>query len=179
MPFDARQRPGEGRWWSASDRWIWRVVDAVLLACVLAMAATIGVQVVSRLSGLSQPWTEELSRILFIWTAFLGMAGGFRRLEHPRIMLVLDRAPRQVRQWFAHVYAVAGVGFFVTVGVYASRFVRQQFAFGETSPVLGLGMYLVSLPMVLSSALAVIAILTSVYGDAGTRRRIIDGEARP
>ena len=164
------------RWWLTPDRWIWRIVDAVLLVCVLAMAGTIGIQVVSRLAGLSQPWTEELSRILFIWTAFLGMAVGFRRLEHPRIMLLLDRASRDVRRAFTHVYAAAGVGFFVTVGVYAWRLVRQQFAFGETSPVLGLSMYLVSLPMALSSVLAVLAILVTVYGDVDARRRLVDGE---
>ncbi len=154
------------------DRTLWLVVDAVLLACVAGITASVVLQVVSRLLGASLPWTEELARLLFIWTAFLGMAVGFRRVEHPRVMLIPDMSPASFQVLFAQLYALIGIVFFSVVGWYGILLVRQQIVFGESSPVLGIGMYLASIPIVLSSGLAIIAHLVTVYVDPQTRRLI-------
>ena len=60
------------------DRLIWRIVDGAILVAVLGMVALISLQVGSRLAGVSVPWTEELSRFMFIWTIWMGLAASFR-----------------------------------------------------------------------------------------------------
>jgi TRAP-type C4-dicarboxylate transport system permease small subunit len=161
----------------ALDRVLWRAVDAVLLLCVAGMLTAIVLQVGSRLGGRSLAWTEELSRFLFIWTAFLGMAAGFRRVEHPRVILLVDRLPAVVRRQAAHLYAAVGIGFFALAGYYATLLVRQQQLFGETSPALGIGMWLVSLPSALAAVLAIEALLVSVYLDPAARALVEDEAA--
>jgi TRAP-type C4-dicarboxylate transport system permease small subunit len=158
------------------DRGLWRAVDAVLLLCVAGMLVAIVLQVGSRLGGRSLPWTEELSRFLFIWTAFLGMACGFRRVEHPRVTLLITRLPSLLRRQAVHLYAAAGVGFFALAGWHATLLVRQQHVFGETSPGLGIGMWLVTLPSAIAAFLAIEALLVSVYLDASTRA-VVEGES--
>ncbi len=153
----------------ALDAVVWRVVDAVLLACVAVLALTVGAQVVSRLAGASVPWTEELSRFLFLWTAFLGMACGFRRLEHPRIALLLPLLRRLGPAFAVHVYVAASLAFFSVTGWHAAGFVVQQLRFGERSAVLGVGMYVASLPMLIACVLAVFATLVTAYVDRSTR----------
>ncbi len=155
-----------------TDRALWLVVDAVLLACVAGITAAVVLQVISRLLGASIPWTEELARLLFIWTAFLGMAVGFRRVEHPRVMLIPDMSPASFQMLFVQLYAFVGIVFFCVVGWYGVLLVRQQMVFGETSPVLGIGMYLASVPIVMASILAILALLVTVYVDPQTRRLI-------
>jgi len=164
-----------GSWRSGilrADRAMWVAVDGMLLVCVAGITAAVTLQVISRLLGASLPWTEELARILFIWTAFLGMAVGFRRVEHPRVMLLPNAAPAAARAFFSQLYAAVGIAFFCIVGWFGLLLVRQQFVFGETSPVLGIGMYLASVPIVMASALAIIAHLVTVYIDPQAQRLI-------
>jgi TRAP-type C4-dicarboxylate transport system permease small subunit len=156
-------------WGRAVDRLLWGAIDGLLLICVSGMLVAVAVQVASRLAGASLPWTEELSRLLFIWTAFLGMAVGFRRVEHPRITLLVDRLPRLAALAALQLYAWAGIVFFAIVGWYALKLVQQQIRVGETSPVLGIGMYLATLPAVLAAVLAILAHLVTVYGDPESR----------
>ena len=155
-----------------ADRSLWLIVDGVLLICVAGITIAVVLQVISRLMGASLPWTEELARLLFIWTAFLGMAVGFRRVEHPRVMLLPNAAPVEIQMVFVQIYALIGIAFFCIVCWFGILLVRQQFVFGETSPVLGIGMYLASVPIVLASILAIIAHCVTVYVDPEAQRLI-------
>lgn len=154
------------------DRSLWRLVDGILLVCVLSMLIAVVIQVVARLSGLSAPWTEEVSRFLFIWTAFFGMSVGFRHIQHPRIMLLLNVLPDWCGRVAVHLYAVAGIGFFILVAWYATQLVHRQYTIGETSPVLGLGMFIVTLPTAVGAVLAVLAHVQTVYLDRAARARL-------
>jgi TRAP-type C4-dicarboxylate transport system permease small subunit len=155
---------------------LWKVVDAVVLVCVLGMVLIVGLQVVSRWLGASVSWTEELTRFLFIYTAFLGMAAGFRTAQHARVAFLIAKLPRVAQQVAVHLYAVAGITFFVVVVVTGWELVMQQYRSEETSPVLGVGMYLFTLPVVVASGLAILAHIQSVYRSPRLRRSIERGE---
>ncbi len=63
-------------------RWLLDAVAALLLAAVLLIT---GARVVARyLLGQSMPWSEELTRLLFIWLVLIGAAGA----RHLRIDVV-------------------------------------------------------------------------------------------
>lgn len=155
---------------------VWKVVDAIVLIGVGGMVLTVALQVISRSLGASVSWTEELTRYLFINTAFLGMAAGFRHAEHARIAFLIQRLPRIAQQFAVHLYAVAGIAFFVLVGVTGWELVMQQFESDETSPVLGMGMYLFTLPVVVSAVLAILGHVQSVYRSPRLRQTIERGE---
>lgn len=155
---------------------LWRIVDGVVLVGVLGMVITVSVQVISRSMGEAVSWTEELTRFLFIYTAFLGMAAGFRHAEHARIAFLLGKLPRIGQQLGAHLYAVTGVVFFLVVGYHGWELVAQQYESQETSPSLGLGMYLITAPIVVSAVLAIVAHVQSVYRSPKLRKRLERGE---
>ncbi len=113
-----------------------------------------------------------MSRFLFLWTAFLGMACGFRRLEHPRIALLLPLLRRLGPAFAVHVYVAASLAFFSVTGWHAAGFVVQQLRFGERSAVLGVGMYVASLPMLIACVLAVFATLVTAYVDRSTQEAL-------
>jgi TRAP-type C4-dicarboxylate transport system permease small subunit len=155
---------------------LWKAVDVVLLLCVLGMVVTVSTQVISRSLGSSVAWTEELTRFLFIYTAFLGMAAGFRSAQHARIAFLVAKLPRVAQRLAVHLYALAGITFFVLVVVTGWELVSQQYRSEETSPALGIGMYLFTLPVVVASGLAILAHLQSVYRSPHLRQSIERGE---
>lgn len=149
------------------DRWIWRLVDAVLLIAISGMITLIAVQVVSRLLGSSVPWTEELSRFLFIWTIWFGVAASFRNGQHPAVTLFTDLVTNTgARRIIDLIPAVAAAGLFVIVAWHGWQLLAQQIRFGETSPILRVGMWLATLPLVLGSVLAVLGAL--IHGLRGS-----------
>ncbi|WP_157994862.1 TRAP transporter small permease [Paracoccus tegillarcae] len=141
------------------DRLLWRIVDAAILLAVLGMVALIALQVGSRLVGASIPWTEELSRFLFIWTVWLGLAASFRAGAHPALEIAPVSTSRRLRLVFTIVPAVATVILFVAVTYYGYKLLSQQITFGEKSPILQVGMWWATLPLVLGSALSIIGVV--------------------
>lgn len=72
--------------------------------CVLGLAVMVTVtalQVFCRyVLNAALAWPEEVSRWLFAWVVFLGMAIAVRRNGHIRIDMGLDLLPTKVRAWF-------------------------------------------------------------------------------
>lgn len=138
------------------DRLIWRMVDGAILIAVLGMVALISLQVGSRLAGVSVPWTEELSRFLFIWTIWMGLAASFRSGAHPSLQLIPETAPRPVLLTMRAVQLLACITLFAVVGWHGWTLLAQQIRFGEQSPILRVGMWWATLPLVIGSALAIL-----------------------
>ncbi len=156
---------------------LWRTVDALVLCGIAGMLVVVALQVTSRVQLHSIPWTEEVTRYLFIWTVFLGLASGFRSAEHTRITMALRVLPRGIRRLMVHVYFAAGVLFFGLVAYTGWNLVTQQFRSGESSPALGLGMFTVTSAVVAGAVLSIIAHFETVYRDGETRRLLDEEEA--
>lgn len=155
---------------------IWLVVDVLMLVGVSVMLLSVGLQVVTRLAGASVPWTEELTRFVFIDVTFLGMAAGFRVAAHPRVTFLVAVGPAWLKRASVHLYAVTGVAFFAILAWNAWLMMSQQFASGESSPALGLQMFLITLPVVVSAALALLAHIQSLYFSPEMRKSIEQGD---
>lgn len=138
------------------DRALWRVVDAVILVAVIGMVCLIALQVGSRFADASIPWTEELSRFLFIWTIWLGLAAGFRNGQHPAVTLLPEQLPAGAQRALRILAALASITLFAVVTRYGWALMLQQLRFGEQSAILQVGMWLTTLPLVLGAGLAIL-----------------------
>lgn len=147
------------------DRLLWRAVDTVILLAILSMVCLIALQVGSRLISTSVPWTEELSRFLFIWTIWLGLAASFRAGAHPSLDILSESASRPLRLFLSVIQVGATLVLFSAVAWFGFKLMRQQVTFGEQSAILKIGMWWTTLPLVLGATLSV----------AGT---LIDGISR-
>jgi TRAP-type C4-dicarboxylate transport system permease small subunit len=155
---------------------IWKTVDAFLFIGITAMLISVVIQVVTRQMGASLPWTEELTRFLFMDTTFLGMAAGFRAAAHPRVSFALAWGPGWLKKFSLHLYALCGVVFFSVLIYKTWELMMQQIASGESSPAIGLQMFLVTLPLVVSAGLAILAHIKTVYFSPYMRAKILEGE---
>lgn len=148
------------------DKTLWRLVDAVILVAVIGMVCLITLQVSSRFIGASIPWTEELSRFLFIWTIWLGLAAGFRNGQHPAVTLLPDLLPASARRGLRVLSALASVTLFAAVTSYGWTLMLQQLRFGEQSAILQIGMWLTTLPLVLGAGLAILGTIIEAISPA-------------
>lgn len=70
-----------------------RSFDLAALICFCVMMACVLVEVVARnVIKLPTTWVEELSRLLFIWTIFLGSASAWYRGSH----IIINILPRRL-----------------------------------------------------------------------------------
>lgn len=138
------------------DGLIWRMIDAAILLAVLGMVGLITLQVASRLVGFSAPWTEEMSRFLFIWTIWMGLAASFRAGAHPALELVPATAPAALLRFMRVLRVGATAILFAAVGWHGLTLLLQQVRFGEQSPIMQIGMWWATLPLVIGSVLAIL-----------------------
>ena len=142
------------------DRALWRLVDAAIFIAVVGMVILICIQVTTRFLGHSAPWTEELSRFLFIWTTFLGMATGFRYGTHPSLGLFAEGLPEPIQKYLRLLTPLSALVFFAIVSWFAFKLLQQQIRFGEISPILQIGMWITTLPLIIGAVLAPIGAIT-------------------
>jgi TRAP-type transport system small permease protein len=96
---------------------------ALLLALVLVALLQVG----SRYTGLVfVPWTEELSRVLFVWVIWLGAGAASARGAQIRFDLVVDRLPGVAARRVKDVVDLAGAGFLAAVAWYGWQVARSQ-----------------------------------------------------
>jgi len=149
------------------DRAVWLSVDAAIFVAVVGMVLLICTQVATRFFGQSAPWTEELSRFLFIWTTFLGMATGFRYGTHPSLGLFAEGLPWSVRKYLRLLTPLAALLFFSIVAWFGFKLFQQQIRFGEISPILQVGMWITTLPLIIGAVLAPIGAITHALLEPG------------
>ena len=88
-----------------------RLVEIAAGLVLLAMLGVIVLGVATRALGDPLVWTDELARILMVWTALLGWSIAARRRGHIRIGLVIERLPEGARRALETVLQLAVLAF--------------------------------------------------------------------
>jgi len=100
-------------------RWLRRGSDGLAIALFIAILVLVNFQILCRfVLSISVPWTEEVSRLIFIWLAYLGAAIGMRE----GTLIVIDTLPLMLgsgaRRWLS--IAVRAVSLVVIVFLFAA-----------------------------------------------------------
>jgi TRAP-type transport system small permease protein len=87
-----------------------RLVNGAAVALFAAVLLLVNVQIVCRfVLALGVPWTEEVSRLLFIWLAYIGAAIGVREGS----LIVIDTLPemlgRRGRAFIAPIVRICSI----------------------------------------------------------------------
>jgi TRAP-type transport system small permease protein len=90
-----------------------RILDSAVAALGVATLLLVNYQILCRfVLSISVPWTEEVSRLLFVWLAFLGAAVGVRE----GTMIVIDTVPVMVgERWWRFFRPVVGIFSFTVI----------------------------------------------------------------
>lgn len=140
----------------------------LLLASLIAV---LSLQVAGRnLPGLHFGWTEEISRFLFAWLAFIGVALAVQRNAHIAIRVFADRAGRRMRTVLSLMTRLLIVGLALIMLIYGLRLCLST---RMVSTVLRVPMW------VPYASIPVAGALILVHGVNGILRDITHGPPQP
>lgn len=128
----------------------------------VALLSVVLLQIFGRLIGSSAPWTEEMTRYIFIWMIFLGMGLGFRKAESPRVTFVINMMPKAMKHLGKWLYSIATIAFLLFMVVYGIDLVMQQINMNETSSVLLIPMWIIGISIPISAILGIINTIQSL-----------------
>ena len=137
-------------------------IESVLRLTMGGIVLVVLTQIVGRLGGHPFSWTEELTRGLFIWMIFIGMAASMRRADAARVTVALQWLARPLRRIAVPVYMAACLGFFALMAWTGIGMVRQQVAMNETIATLGWPGWVIGSVIPVSALVAIACTLASL-----------------
>ncbi len=147
--------------------WATRAIDVAAGLAGATMVVVVLVQVVGRLADAPVPWSEELTRALFIWMVFIGMASSMRAADAARVTVLLMYVP-SLRRVALPIYVVGCLGFFALMGWTGFSMVRQQLMMGETIATLAVPSWVIGIVMPISAVIAAWGTIASLRDHRAT-----------
>lgn len=157
-PIFASAAAGAG---DARAGWPTRLVNWAAGLAAAGIVMVVLIQVVGRVANSPVPWSEELTRALFIWMVFLGMASSMRSADAARITILLERM-HWLRPLATPIYLAGCLAFFGLMGWTGVSMVRTQIVMNESYATLGWPSWVVGVVMPISAIIATIATVGSL-----------------
>jgi TRAP-type transport system small permease protein len=150
-----------------------RVNQVVIVVMMMVMAALVFTNVVTRyLFGFSLNWSEEVSRFLMIWVAYLGAGLAMREGRHVAIEYVQGLLPARLAPYARGLVALLVLAFLVTLAYLGAQL--AQFAWRQRTPVLGLPQGMIYLAIPIGAVLFALHFVIILRGYLAQRPNAVD-----
>lgn len=141
-----------------------RIEDAFCAVSLLLTAIVLFVNVVLRyVFSASTSWAEELIRYLMIWITFIGGSVCVRKGAHIRMDFLLTMLPKGVADALTRLVFLIAAGFCAALLWYSYQLVAFTIELEQTSPAMGVPMWIPYLAMPLGSALMTLRFLLAAF----------------
>ena len=84
--------------------------------------------IITRLIGHPLSWTEEASRLAFVWMIFLGLSYGTAHDKHIRVTIIPDKMGPKVAAAFTIFWDIVTIVVFCWIGFYGFKYVGYSSA---------------------------------------------------
>jgi len=137
--------------------------EVILMLLLAFMTMVMGVQVVARyVFNYSLTWSEEITRYMFIWSAFLSISHCTKKRISIRIEQIISMFPTKINAIFKIIEKVIMLAFFSYMIKYAYVFVQASVASGQLSPAMRLPMFFIQVAPLVGFALTIVRLLQSL-----------------
>jgi len=139
-----------------------RVARLVVIACTGAMVLVVTVQVALRyLLNTSIDWSDEVSRLLFVWCMFLAIPLGIREGSHVAVELLVQHFPQALRRQLARACTLAAIGLMAIV-LWQTMLVARD-TWDELMPTLSMSVNWFLVPVGLSAAHSILHLVPLLW----------------
>lgn len=118
--------------------------EFLMISLLIAMTVIMEIQVFSRyIIGVSFSWTEEITRYLFIWSAFLSVSLCTKKCISIKIDQFIKMFPKRGKALFKVLNLTIEFIFFVYLIPFSYFYLKATIESGQISPACGIPMYYV------------------------------------
>ncbi len=154
-------------------RWLDNIEKFICVFSILAMLLILSYQVLSRyVLKLSNIWTEELARYLYIWLVFVGTSYAEKEYIHIKIDVLRNIFPKKLRPYAALIGEIILFVFAVYVCYISVPYVQGILSRGQYSQALKISMAFpyaaIPVGFALLAIRVVVNIITKKYVPADT-----------
>lgn len=126
--------------------WLDKYFESTLTSLLLViMTAAIFLQIITRTLDYSLSWTEELARYCMIWLVFIGLSFAVAKKSHIKIEAINVWLDKKEKKYLSLISDVIFFVFACVILFESTQLVMNLYLLGQTSPALGLPMWLVYL----------------------------------
>lgn len=144
------------------------LTEYAVSALLIVMVVVVFLQVIFRfILRASLPWSEELSRYVMVWIAFLGAAIGVRRKSHIGVEALIIILPKNWQKWAGFFVSLCSAVFFAFLVKYG-RLILRTVVF-QRSPAMELSMAIPYSAILVGGALMLVYSLYNAVEIATTR----------
>jgi len=146
--------------------YITKISAGVLLG---AMAMMVGILVLGRYLGLSVPWADELSRMLFVWSALLGAASATYNKLHFSVSFLTSyfgKATRRKLDFLTGLLMVSIMVFILVAAIGVLKIAKIQIL-----PALQISRISFHIPVSISAVLMTVFIINNIMNEYFKIRR--------
>lgn len=142
--------------------------ETILIILLIAMTCIMGIQVLSRyVLNSSLSWSEEATRYLFIWSAFISISYCIKKWISIKIDQIINMFPKPIYVIFQFVLNLILFAFFLYMAIHAVTYLQMSIASAQKSPALGLPMYVVQSAPLVGFSLAMIRSFQQIVLEIG------------
>lgn len=140
--------------------------EALLCVMLIAMTIIMGIQVFSRyILSNSLSWSEEITRYLFIWSAFLSLSYCTKKKINIRVDQFTTMLPPKAEYIIKAVGDVVCVILFIYLLPFAYTYLTQAVASGQLSPACGIPMCYIQVSPLVGFILVIFRFLQRFYNE--------------
>lgn len=146
-------------------RWLDDYFEAVFLVLTLfCMSIIIAVQVFYRYVLLNSiPWSEEVSRYLFIYMVYFGISYAVRTNRHIRIEVLLNLMPLKGKKVLAIISDLLFLFFATVVTIYSGEVVSVISRLGQIAGITGIPMAIIYSGVPIGYGLVIFRLIQNLY----------------
>lgn len=137
----------------------WILILSFMFLVVLVFTQVFFRYVISQSLG----WSEELSRYMLIWIAWISACYIMRSGKHIRIETLKNKLPKPIQKWAEAFVLILWSIFALFLAIEGWKLVMGIQATGQVSPSLGIPMWLVYMALPIGGLLMIIRIIQQFY----------------
>lgn len=147
-----------------------KLEQTILVILLILMTIIMGIQITSRyVFGNSLSWSEELTRFLFVWSAFIGVSYTTKKGTSIRITNLIDVFPKNIQKIFYLISDIILAIFFLALTVYGYQVVLSTMASHQVSAAMGVPMWIVNASVFIGGLLSLIRTIQNIIKTVNTK----------